>query len=118
MDAKIPGEADDIGGPPDRDRDRADRVFEDEVPADDPRDQFAEGRVGEGIGPAAEGKGGRHLGVAQPGEYTGDRSEQKRKRNGGTSVRSRGVPGQNEDARPYNAADAKGDEVERRQRSL
>ena len=43
-------------------------VFENQIPADDPGDQFAEGRVGVGVGRAGNRNHRRELGVAEPGE--------------------------------------------------
>src|ERR1700682_4276089 len=99
IETQIPGEADDIARPSDRNRHGADGIFEDEVPADDPRAQFAERRVGVGIGTPADRNGRRHFGVAQPGECTGDRAEEKRERHRRPRVHRRGMPGQDEDAR-------------------
>ena len=42
-----------------------DRVFENQVPSDDPRHQFAHGCVSVGIGAAGDGNHGRHLGIAE-----------------------------------------------------
>ena len=117
IEAKIPGKADEIARPSNRDRDRAYRVFEDQVPADDPGDEFAERRVGIGIGAAADRNGRRHLGVAQPGECAGDGTEHERQCHRGTGVRRRRVPGQHEDARADDSANAEGHEIERGQRT-
>ena len=58
----------------------ADRVFQNEVPADDPGDQFAHGRVGVGVGAAGDGNHRRQLGVAQRGESADDGDQDQRKR--------------------------------------
>ncbi len=43
-------------------------VFEDQIPADDPGDELAQGGVGVGIGRAGNGNHGREFGVAEAGE--------------------------------------------------
>ena len=48
--------------------DVADRVLEDQVPADDPGHELAEGRVGVRVGAAGDRDHGRELGVAEPGQ--------------------------------------------------
>ncbi len=58
----------------------ADCVFQDQVPADDPRDQLAHGGVGVGVGAAGDGDHRGQLGIAQPGERADDRHQDQRKR--------------------------------------
>ena len=52
VDAEAGEQRVEVAAPRDRDRDVADRVLEDQVPADDPRDQLAERRVRVGVGAA------------------------------------------------------------------
>ncbi len=70
-----------ITGKANRDRDVRDYVFEDEVPADDPGENFAERRVRICIGAAGDGDHRGQFGVAQSGEAAGDRHQQERNRN-------------------------------------
>ena len=64
--------------PRDRDGDVADRVLEDQIPADDPGDELAERRVRVRVRDPGLRNHRRELGVAQPGEAAGDRREQER----------------------------------------
>ena len=57
-----------VAAPADRHGHRADRVLEDQVPADHPRDDLAERRVGVGVGAAGDRHHRRELGVAERGE--------------------------------------------------
>ena len=56
----------------------ADRVFQDKVPADDPRDQLAHGGVGIGVGAARDGDHRSQLGVAKSGEGANDCHQNQR----------------------------------------
>ena len=53
----------------------ADGVLEDQVPADDPGDEFAHGGVGVGVGAAGDGDHGGEFGVAEAGEAADDGDE-------------------------------------------
>jgi hypothetical protein len=92
----------DITGKANRDCDVRDDVFEDEVPADDPGENFAERGVGVGVGAAGDGDHRGQFGVAQSGEAAGDGDQQKRNRNRGSGgraavhERSRGAAGAHE----------------------
>jgi len=57
-------------------------VFKDEVPADDPCDEFAEGSVGVGIRRARDGDHGGELGIAKASERADDRNQNERERDG------------------------------------
>ena len=112
-------------------------VLEDEVPADDPGDELAEGGVGVGVGGAGDGDHGRELGVAEAGERADDGDEDERDGEGGAGAGSAGEGGvvnevvgdgrveegggvelfagdggadDGEDARPDDGADAEGGE--------
>ena len=60
----------------------ADGVFEDQVPTDDPGDEFAHGGVGVGVGAAGDGNHGRKFGVADGCEAAGDGDQDERERDG------------------------------------
>ena len=65
-------ERDDVAGPADADGRRADQVFEDEVPADDPGDELAHRRVRVRVRASGDGDHRRHLGVAEARKRRGD----------------------------------------------
>ena len=67
-------------GEADADRHVADGIFEDEVPADDPRDELAHGRVGVGVGAACDRDHRRQFGIAERGEGADDRNQDERQR--------------------------------------
>ena len=73
-------EVDDVRGEADADAHVGEGVFEDEVPADDPRSKLAECGVGVGIGRAGDGNHGREFGVAEAGEGADNGDERKRER--------------------------------------
>src|SRR5262249_7052349 len=62
----------------------ADGVFEDQIPADDPRDDFAHRGVGVGVSAAGDGDHGSELGVADGGKAAGDGDENEGNGDGGT----------------------------------
>ena len=65
----------------DSDRHVRDRVFEDQVPADDPGEDLAHGRVGVGVSAAGHGDHRREFGVAERGEAAGDGDQHEGERN-------------------------------------
>ena len=67
---------------PTRDAHVGEGVFEDEVPADDPRDELAHGGVGIGVGGAGDGDHAGQLGVAEAGERADDGDQHQRERDG------------------------------------
>ena len=69
-----------MGCEADADAHVAEGVLEDEVPADDPRDQLSERRVGVGVRGARNGDHRRELGVAESGERADDSDEDQRDR--------------------------------------
>ena len=100
-----------------RDGRGAERQLEDEVPADDPRDELADARVGERV----RGAGDRHrrgeLRVAQRREPARDPGGDERQRDRRAGQRAGGLAGQDEDARADDDADAEDDEIERPERA-
>src|ERR1700744_6400359 len=79
-------EVDDVGGESDADGHIADRIFENQVPADDPGNEFAHGGVGVGVGAASDGDHGGELGVANRSEAADNRDENEREGNGRASA--------------------------------
>ena len=68
VDAEPVEEVDDVRGEADGDAHVGEGVLEDEVPADDPGDELAEGGVGVGVGRAGDGDHAGEFGVAEAGE--------------------------------------------------
>ncbi len=91
----------------------ADRVFEDQVPADDPGEQLAQGRVGVGVGRAGHRHHRGELGVAERREDAGDAGDDvgEHQRRAGDVVGRRA--GGDEDAGADDGADAEGGELDR-----
>ena len=118
-----------VARPGDRDRHVADRVLEDQVPADDPGHELAERRVGVGVGAAGDRDERGQLRVAQAGERA-DRAEQhegddeRRARavadHGavGRDLADRGGADRREDAGADDGADPEHDEVAGAERAL
>ena len=108
--------------PRDRDRHVPNRVLQNQVPADDPRHQLAEGCVGVRIGAPRLGNHRRQLGVTQPGEGARDAQQQEGEHKRGTGAAAhemaRGIvlargggPDRSEDAGADHRADPQHDEV-------
>ncbi len=117
-DAEVSQKAHDIAGPADGDGGGAERVFQDQIPADDPGDELAERRIGVSVGAAGDRDGRGHLGVAQPGAAADHGAEQKRQRDRRTGIGRGGVAGENEDAGADDGADAEPDDMDRGQAAL
>ena len=95
-----------VAGPGRGDRGAAHGVFEDQVPADDPGEDFAQRGVGVGIGAAGHGGHGGEFGVAERGEgaaHGGDAEGDHDRRPGVLGCRP---AGHDEDAGPDDAAHA------------
>ena len=116
--AEILEEAHDVTRPSDRHCGRAQRIFEDQVPADDPGDDLAHRRIGVGVGTPGDRNGRGHFCVTQPRKGAGNRSEDEGHRDGRPGVGRGGVSGQHENARPDDGADAQGDEIGGREAAL
>ena len=110
-------EADEVAGPAHRDRRGAERVLEDQVPADDPGEELAERGVGVGVCAAGDRDHRRELGVAEPGERAADRRDDHREHERRAGVLRRGRSGQHEDAGADDRADAERREVPRAERA-
>ena len=112
-----------IVGPTDRDGHVADRVFEDQVPADDPRDQLSQRRVRIGVGRAGDRHHRRHFGVTERRKGADDGRDPKREHQRWTGARPRSVAGGGgadggKDARADDRADAQQRDIERPQAPL
>ena len=69
-----------------RDRTGAHRVFQRQIPADDPRQQFPQGGVGVGISTSRQGDHGGELGITKTGKRASQSGEHERKCESGTRV--------------------------------
>ena len=80
-------EPDEITRPTNRHRHVANGVFENEVPADNPGDDFTERRVGISVGGTGHRNHRRQLGITKRRETAGDSSDHKRKHHRGPRAR-------------------------------
>ena len=77
-DAEVRKEADHVTGPADRNRCGAQRIFQQQIPTDDPGHDLAHRRIGISISAAGDRYGRGQLGVTQPGEAADDRAQHER----------------------------------------
>ena len=91
---------------------RAEHQLEDQVPADDPGDQLAQGRVGEGVRRAADRDRRGELRVAEGRQTTTDRGDHEREHHRRSGVLRSRLAGQGEDAGADDDADAEDREVQ------
>ena len=110
-------ELDQVARPADRNGRGGEQVFEHQVPADEPRNAFAQGRVRVRIGAAGHGNHGGELGVAQSGEDAAEAGDDERQDDRGAGMLGGGQASQHEDAGADDAADADRRECARAQRS-
>ena len=109
--------------PRDRDGDVADRVLDDQVPADDPGDELAERAVGVRVGGAGDGHHRGELRVAEGREAADDRRQDEGEDQRRSRARPDGVArgrraDRREDAGPDDRADAERDDVPGAERAL
>ena len=112
-----------VARPRDGDGDVADGVLDDQVPADDPRDQLAERGVGVGVGRSGDRHHRRELGVAERREAAGDGREHEREHERRAGAEVVGAAGRRradrrEDAGADDRADAERGELHRTERPL
>ena len=118
IDAECMEEGNHVRRPTDGDGGRADGVLQHQVPADDPGDPFAQGRVGVGVGAAGHGNHAGEFAVAQAGERAADSGHNHGNGDRGTGVLRGGNARQGEQARADDGADSQRDQVARTERSL
>ena len=70
IDAEVVEKFHSVAGPSDGNGGGGEQVFQNEVPADDPGEEFAEACVGVGVGAPGGGNHGGVLGVAEAGKET------------------------------------------------
>jgi len=90
----------------------AGRVFEHQVPPDDPGRELAHGGVRVRVGAPRHGHGARHLGVTQAGKRARDAHQNHRQGHRGTGVQRGHLSCDHEDARTDDGADAERDEID------
>ena len=90
---------------------RGDGVFENQIPTDDPCDEFAHGRVRIRVGAAGDGNHRRELGVAQTGERAADAGHDKRQHNRRTRAIGDGSGGPHEQTGTDDSANAEREQV-------
>ncbi len=90
VDAEPVEQIDDVRGEADGDAHVGEGVLEDEVPADDPGDEFAEGGVGVGVGGAGDGDHAGEFGITEAGEAADDGDEDERESEGGACAGAAG----------------------------
>jgi hypothetical protein len=91
-------QADHVSRPADGDRTRREQVFEDQVPADEPGDAFAERCVRVGIRAAGDRDHRRELGVAEACQRASEAGDEERDDESGTRVIRGGCAREHEDA--------------------
>ena len=109
--AEVVQQARQVPRPAHRDGRRRQRVLEHQVPADDPRHEFAHRGVGIGVGAAGDGNGGGELGIAETGECAGQACQPHGQDDGRTRVCTGDLAGEHEDAGADDRADAERQQV-------
>ena len=107
-----------VARPADRDQRGREQVLEHDAPADDPGDEFAEGRVGVGVRAARDRHHRGVLGIAQAGEEAGHAREDEAQRHAGARAQRGHRTGQHEDAGADGITDAERGEIEDAERAL
>ena len=91
---------------------RGDGVFKNQIPTDDPCDEFAHGGVRVRVSAARDGNHRRELGVAQTGERATDASHDKRQHNRRTRAIRDGSGGSHKQTGTDDSTDAERNEVD------
>ena len=116
--ADIVQERDHVARPADRDRDRPERVLEDQVPPDDPGDDLPEGRVAVGVGAPRHGHEGGEFRVAQRRKDRRHAGQHEGEHDRRPGVERRNRAREHEDAGPDDRPDSEHREVQRAQSAL
>ena len=95
----------------------AEGVFQDQVPADNPGYQLAQGGIAVGVSGACNGNDRGKLRIAEPGKGAGDACEDEAERNRRAGVERRRLAGEHEYARADDGADPQGNQVDRAERA-
>ena len=86
MEAEPVEQIDNVGGKADAHSHVGAGILKDQIPADDPGDEFAHGGVGVGVGRAGDGNHGSEFGITEAGERTDKRDQDEGNRDGGTGA--------------------------------
>jgi hypothetical protein len=110
-----------VAGPSDRHRDTGDAVFQNQIPAGQPGQQFPERGIRKGIGAPGYRNHRRHFGIAECRQRTGQSRENEGQDDPWTGARSMGIANngcsdQHENPCPNNGTDPKAGQIPGRQR--
>ena len=89
----------------------AEEVFENQIPANDPGDELAQGGIRIRVRAPRDRDHRRELGVAQPREQTGEPGRDEGQHDGGARIGGGGLPSQHEDTGADDGPDAEHDQV-------
>ena len=109
---KVLQKGNDITRPADRDGRGGKQIFENQIPADDPGDEFAERRVAVSVGRAGKRNHRGKFRVTKPGEGAGQSGEDEGINNGRSGVLRGGLAGEDKNAGADDRADAQRGEVD------
>ena len=103
----------DVGAPAGRDRGRPECIFENQVPADDPGEDFAQRCIAIRVGRSRDRNQRSELGVAQTGKSATHAGQDEREHDGRPGILGRDGSGQYENAGANDSSDAERDQVHR-----
>src|SRR5271157_5906731 len=112
VDAKVLQEADEVTAPTGGNGGRTESVFQDEVPADDPGEEFAQGRVAVGVSRPRDGNQRGKFGIAQSGEDTTQTGQHEGEYDRRTGVLRSRRSGEDENSRADDSPDTESDEID------
>src|SRR5689334_16905714 len=102
-----------MSAPPDGYRGRAKRVFQNQVPPDDPRNQLTQGCVGVGVGaPSNRNQRGKFR-IAETGEAAGNAGQHEGNQNTGPRELRRSLSGDHEYPGANDGSNAERDQIQR-----
>ena len=107
-----------VGRPAGSHRRGAEGIFQNQVPADDPGEEFAQGRVAIGVGRSGDGNQRGEFGVTQAGESARNPGKDERQHDGRPGVQGRHRSRQHENAGADDGPDAERDQIGGPQRAL